>query len=83
MALGRPGAVRKSHITCTRLGIDQEAEFGPWSTTGPYMENGSLSVAHGRIVSTAHHLCDSLTIACEAMDQVYAVVYPPHPGVAI
>ncbi|GKT41037.1 nitrogen assimilation transcription factor nirA [Colletotrichum spaethianum] len=70
--LGRPSSTTKSTITCPKPSIDTTEEYTPWLPTSdsPYGEK-SLGV-HSHISSTACHVSEIMTIACEAMDVIYA-----------
>lgn len=68
MALGRPGTTRKSHATCPLPSINPDDEYGPWLTDVHGTNCGPA--AHSRIVSAAHSILESLTIASEAMDDM-------------
>ncbi|KAF6813793.1 fungal specific transcription factor [Colletotrichum plurivorum] len=74
LCLGRPSSTPKSSITCPKPSIDNDEEFAPWTpTSGPPARAGAPLGAHSHISSTAHHVSETFTIACEAMDVIYAV----------
>lgn len=59
-------------ITCSKLRTDGDEEYTPW--VPPFTSSaGLLSLGvHSCIPSNASHLSDTMTIACEAMDAIYA-----------
>ncbi|KAK2774134.1 nitrilase [Colletotrichum kahawae] len=68
LGLGRPSSTPKSSITCPKPSIDNEEEYTPWKPTpGGTFDDSTLGV-HSHISSTAHHVSETYTIACEAMD---------------
>ncbi|OKL56106.1 hypothetical protein UA08_08683 [Talaromyces atroroseus] len=70
IALGRPAATKKAHVTCPRPELIPSVEYGPWLAD---LHKGQLApAAHSRIVSVAHSVSESLTIATEAMDEIYS-----------
>nr|XP_036586915.1 fungal specific transcription factor [Colletotrichum truncatum]KAF6797472.1 fungal specific transcription factor [Colletotrichum truncatum] len=71
LGLGRPSSTPKASITCQKPSIDNAEEFTPWKPTSDEADY-SLGV-HSHISSTAHHVCETYTIACEAMDMMYYV----------
>ncbi|KAG7110096.1 Nitrogen assimilation transcription factor nit-4 like protein [Verticillium longisporum] len=72
LGLGRPSSTPKMSITCSKLRTDGDEEYTPW--VPPYTSPAGLSSlgVHSRIPSNACHLSDTMTIACEAMDAIYA-----------
>ncbi|KAF4844839.1 Nitrogen assimilation transcription factor nit-4 [Colletotrichum siamense] len=73
LGLGRPSSTPKSSITCPKPSIDNEEEYTPWKPTpGGAFDDSTLGV-HSHISSTAHHVSETYTIACEAMDMIYAI----------
>ncbi|KAH7239631.1 nitrogen assimilation transcription factor nit-4 [Fusarium solani] len=72
IALGRPGCTRKSQSTCPKPSLDHDAEYEAWVQIPGLTQDNSLPVLQSRIVSTAHFIAECLSIASEAMDQIYA-----------
>ncbi|KZL77348.1 nitrogen assimilation transcription factor nit-4 [Colletotrichum tofieldiae] len=70
--LGRPSNTTKSTISCPKPSIDTMEEYTPWLpiSDSPCGEK-SLGV-HSHISSTACYVSETMTIACEAMDAIYA-----------
>ncbi|KAJ9426021.1 fungal-specific transcription factor domain-containing protein [Fusarium oxysporum] len=72
IAVGRPGCTRKSHITCPKPSLSHEVEFEPWNPNLGSAPVVSATVMPSRAVSTGHYAAECLSLASEAMDQIYA-----------
>ncbi|OLN86848.1 Nitrogen assimilation transcription factor nirA 2 [Colletotrichum chlorophyti] len=70
--LGRPSSNSKSSITCPKPIIDTDEEYTPWLPTTETNVVQSYLGMHSRISSTACHIAEAMSIACEAMDVIYA-----------
>ncbi|VUC35672.1 unnamed protein product, partial [Clonostachys rosea] len=70
--LGRPSSIHKSGITCPKPTIDRDDEYSPWV---PKTQGSGEAIplgAHSRIASTAHFVSECMSIACEALEMIYA-----------
>ncbi|TDZ28887.1 Nitrogen assimilation transcription factor nit-4 [Colletotrichum spinosum] len=70
LGLGRPSSTPKSSITCPKPSIDNEEEYTPWTPTSTDTSSQASLGVHSHISSTAHHVSETYTIACEAMDKI-------------
>lgn len=71
--MGRPGCTRKSHITCPKPSLSHEVEFEPWNPNLGSAPVVSATVMPSRAVSTGHYAAECLSLASEAMDQMFGV----------
>ncbi|KAL2272583.1 hypothetical protein FJTKL_06300 [Diaporthe vaccinii] len=72
VGLGRPSSTPKSTISCLKPSIDTNEEFTPWLPTSDASSPETMLGMHSHISSTACHVSETYTIACEAMDIIYA-----------
>ncbi|TQN67785.1 Nitrogen assimilation transcription factor nit-4, partial [Colletotrichum shisoi] len=68
IGLGRPSSTPKSTISCPKPSIDTVEEFTPWLPGSDSLGGEKSLGIHSHISSTACHLSEIMTIACEAMD---------------
>ncbi|KAG8163233.1 hypothetical protein KVR01_006530 [Diaporthe batatas] len=70
--LGRPSSTPKSSISCPKPSIDTNEEYRPWLPTPDGSASENFLGMHSHVSSTACHVSETYTIACEAMDIIYA-----------
>ncbi|OHF01744.1 nitrogen assimilation transcription factor nit-4 [Colletotrichum orchidophilum] len=70
--LGRPSSTPKSTISCPKPSIDSNEEYTPWLPTSDALGSDKSLGVHSHISSTACHVSETFTIACESMDIIYA-----------
>ncbi|KAF4779066.1 fungal specific transcription factor [Colletotrichum scovillei] len=70
--LGRPSSTPKSTISCPKPSIDSNEEYTPWLPTSNRLGSEKSLGVHSHISSTACHVSETFTIACESMDIIYA-----------
>ncbi|KAK1673372.1 fungal-specific transcription factor domain-containing protein [Colletotrichum godetiae] len=70
--LGRPSSTPKSTISCPKPSIDSNEEYTPWLPTSETLSSDKSLGVHSHISSTACHVSETFTIACESMDVIYA-----------
>lgn len=68
VGLGRPSSTPKSSISCPKPSIDTNEEYTPWLPTPDTSPSENILGMHSHISSTACHVSETYTIACEAMD---------------
>ncbi|KAH7020463.1 nitrogen assimilation transcription factor nit-4 [Ilyonectria destructans] len=69
VALGRPGCTRTSQVTCPQPTIYRH-EYEPWPSALAVEQPLLSDPAH--TPSAGHCISEILTIACDAMDEIYA-----------